>query len=360
MPREIPVACGGVDNSCMALGARNTAEGRLYASLGSSMWIAVSSRKPLLDDTVKPYVFTHVIPGMFTSAVAIFSGGSSLKWVKDQLCVNLPFQARITDRDPYELMMETAGQSPVGAKNLLFNPSLGGGSSLEPSPNIRGAFLGLDLEHTQPDVIRAVLEGIALNLRLALDELRRLEDIADEMVVVGGASRSDLWRQIFADAFEIDILKTNIGQEAGSLGAAAVAAVGSGLWDDFSPIDTIHRRESLTRPNPENVSVYKKAPANLPRIARVSGPAERDGQVGPGCRTGPEQRTIPFPAHPQETPQFAERGRQTTTEDTEDTEKGSENRTSTKDFPPFIHPSSLILHPFFLPQCQNPQPPSYR
>ena len=258
LPQEIPVACGGVDNSCMALGARNTAEGRLYASLGSSMWIAVSSGKPLLDDTVKPYVFTHVIPGMFTSAVAIFSGGTSLQWVRNQLCANLLEHARAEDRDPYELMTELAAQSPVGAKNLLFNPSLGGGSSLEPSPNLRGAFLGLDLEHTQSDVIRAVLEGIALNLRLALDELRRLEDIADEMVVVGGASRSDLWRQIFADTFEIDILKTNIGQEAGSLGAAALAAVGSGLWNDFSPIDAIHRREAVAHPVPENARKYAK------------------------------------------------------------------------------------------------------
>ena len=85
LPREVQVACGGVDNSCMALGARNVAEGRVYASLGSSSWIAVSSSRPLLDETARPYVFTHVVPGMFTSAVAIFSSGTSLKWVRDQL-----------------------------------------------------------------------------------------------------------------------------------------------------------------------------------------------------------------------------------------------------------------------------------
>ena len=94
------------------------------------------------------------------------------------------------------------------------------------------------------------------------------------MVVVGGASRSDLWRQIFADAFEIDILKTNIGQEAGSLGAAAVAAVGSGLWDDFSPIDTIHRREFAHPAESRKRVRLPEAPANLPPIARVSGKIE--------------------------------------------------------------------------------------
>ena len=256
LPAGIPVACGGVDNSCMALGARNIAEGSIYASLGSSMWIAVSSARPLLDNAAKPYVFTHVVPEMFTSAVAIFSGGSSLRWVRDHLCQELATQAKAEGVDPYQRMMELAAGSPVGAKNLLFNPSLAGGSSLDPSPHLRGGFLGLDLGHTQPDIIRAALEGIAMNMRLALDELRGLSPVAQEMIAVGGASRSPLWRQIFADALEIDILKTNVGQDAGSLGAAAVAAVGCGLWPDFTPIQQAHQIESVSRPVSGNVQAY--------------------------------------------------------------------------------------------------------
>jgi xylulokinase len=193
---------------------------------------------------------------MFTSAVAIFSGGTSLRWVRDHLCANLAERARIEGRDPYDMMTALAETSPVGSRKLLFNPSLAGGSSLEPSANIRGAFLGLDLGHNQADVVRATLEGIALNLRLALDELRRLGGVSREMVVVGGGSRSPLWRQIFADAMEIDVVKTNVGQEAGSLGAAAVAAVAGGLWDDFRRIDEVHQIESVDRPDPERVRVY--------------------------------------------------------------------------------------------------------
>lgn len=258
LPQNVQVACGGVDNSCMALGARNVAEGQAYTSLGSSMWIAVSSSKPLLNDTFKPYVFTHVIPGMFNSAVAIFSGGSSLRWVRDVLCANLVEQSRRDGRDPYDLMTALAEHSPAGANHLLFNPSLAGGSSLDPSNAIRGAFLGLDLRHTQADLIRATLEGIALNLRLALDELRKLGGVGREMIVVGGGSRSTLWRQIFADVLEIDILRTNVGQEAGSLGAAAVAAVGSGLWPDFNQIVDVHKIELTSKPEPTNVEAYRR------------------------------------------------------------------------------------------------------
>jgi xylulokinase len=258
LPAGIPVACGGVDNSCMALGARNIGEGDLYASLGSSMWIAVTSAHPLLDDAAKPYVFTHVVPGMFASAVSIFSGGTSLRWVRDHLCRDVASQAAAEGVDPYEQLMTLAARSPVGANRLLFNPSLAGGSSLEPTPHLRGAFAGLDLGHTQADVVRATLEGIGLNLRLALDELRRLSPVADQMVVVGGASRSPLWRQIFADTLEIDIVKTNVGQDAGSLGAAAVAAVGCGLWPDFTPIRRAHQVESVARPDPDHVRVYRR------------------------------------------------------------------------------------------------------
>lgn len=258
LPTGIPVACGGVDNSCMALGAKNIAEGRIYASLGSSMWIAVSSAQPLLDEATRPYVFTHVVPGMFTSAIGMFSAGTSLRWVRDQLCVNLTVKARFDGRDPYDAMTDLAERSPPGARKLLFNPSLAGGSSLEPSPHIRGAFLGLDLAHTQGDLIRAALEGIALNARLMLDALRQLGAVGQEMVVVGGGSRSRLWRQILADALEIAVLKTNVGQDAGSLGAAAVAAVACGLWPDFRRIDQVHRLESTARPAPARVAVYRQ------------------------------------------------------------------------------------------------------
>jgi len=258
LPRSVKVAAGGVDNSCMALGARNIAPGRVYASLGSSSWVAVSSSNPLLDDRSKPYVFAHVMPEMFTSAVGVFSTGTTFKWLRDQVCANLVAQCEVTGQNIWERMIDLAADSPVGANRLLMNPSLAGGSSREPSVNIRGGFIGIDLRHTQADMIRATMEGIAMNLRLALDALRHLGEVADEMVVVGGGSQSPLWRQIYADAMNIRIVKTDVGQEAGSLGAAAVAAVGAGIWSDFEKIDQVHNIESVTEPIAENVAAYDK------------------------------------------------------------------------------------------------------
>lgn len=258
LPESVRVVTGGVDNSCMALGARSFKEGRMYNSQGSSSWIAVASSKPLLDKQVRPYVFAHVVPGLFTSAIGVFSTGSSFRWVRDCLCQDLVMRAEELGVDVYDLMTGLASDAKPGANGLIFNPSLAGGSSLDSSINIRGAFLGLDLGHSRADIIRATMEGVAMELGKGLDELRKLWLVGNEMVVVGGGGRSALWRQIHADSYRTTILKTNIDQQAAALGAAALAAVGVGLWVSFDKIDEVHEIENITIPVPENVARYQE------------------------------------------------------------------------------------------------------
>jgi len=254
----VQVVCGGVDNSCMALGAKNIRDGRVYTSLGSSAWIAVSSEQPVLDKKLKPYVFAHVLPKMFTSAVSIFSAGTSFGWLKDNLCRDLIEEADRTGLDVYSLMNREAEKAPLGANKLLFNPSLAGGTSQDDSVHIRGAYIGLDLKHGRPELLRAAMEGIALNLRLRLDLLRKYTRLEDEILFVGGGAKSRFYLGIFADVFNTRILKTTIDQDAGALGAAALAAVGSGLWKDFSRIDEIHQVVELVEPDQENNRKYEK------------------------------------------------------------------------------------------------------
>ena len=253
LPESVKVCCGGVDNSCMALGGRGIKDGRVYTSLGSSSWIAVTSHQPILDVDMVPFVFAHVIPDMYASATSIFSAGSTLQWVRDELCKDL-----IQEDHPFVKMDELAKSSPVGAHKLLLNPSFAGGAGTDTTPNVRGAFIGLDLKHSRADMIRSSMEGIAFALRIALDDLKKMTDLQDEMLFVGGGSKSALWMQMFADIYDMKILRTNVGQDAGSLGAAALAAVGCGMWDDFSRIDEIHKLEHENSPIPENQLVYEK------------------------------------------------------------------------------------------------------
>jgi xylulokinase len=266
LPTEVGVTCGGVDNSCMALGAGNTVEGRVYLSLGSSAWIAVSSSEPVIDSGIKPFVFAHVIPGMYTSATSIFSAGNSLKWVRDALCPDVVELSRVEKKDPYDMMTAQASTSPPGSNGLLFNPSLAGGSAAHLSPHIRGGFSGLDLSHNRADIIRSVMEGITMDLKLMYDRLGTLCRLENRLLLVGGGSKSVFWRQMFADIFDTTVVKSAVDQAAGSLGAAAIAAVGSGMWKDFSPIDDLLKGEKVSKPKPSAVQAYKKI---LPLFERM-------------------------------------------------------------------------------------------
>lgn len=258
LSKKVKVVCGGVDNSCMAVGAKNIEDGRVYTSLGSSAWIAVSSKEPVLDKELKPYVFAHVIPGMFTSAVSIFSAGTSFTWVRDNICGDLLNNNIDSGKNSYALMDDLAEEIPIGSNKLLFNPSMAGGNSQDPSVNLKGAYMGLDLKHGKGELIRSSMEGIAMNLRLRLNVLRKYCKLQEEMLLVGGGSKSKLYRRIFADVYNTRIIKTSVDQDAGALGAAAIAAVGCGLWEDFGVIDQVHKIIEIEEPVKENNKKYEK------------------------------------------------------------------------------------------------------
>jgi len=253
-----PVVLGGVDNSCAALGAGSIKEGRIYNSLGSSAWISATTRKPFFNYKFKVPCYIHPIQGFYLSQVSTFSAGSSYKWFKDNLCKEESIASNICDLDVYEVLDKRILNSPIGANNVIFNPSLLGGSTVNPSPKIRGAFLGLDLRHNKDDLIRAVLEGIAMDQKLALDIYKDMGIKFNGIRMVGGGSKSKIWCQIYADIFNSDILITDIGQEAAVLGAVIIGGVGIGLWNDFNIIDKINKIVDVCNPIEENVYKYKE------------------------------------------------------------------------------------------------------
>jgi xylulokinase len=244
------VICGGVDNSCMALGTTGIGNGRVYTSLGSSAWIAVSTDKPILDSKKLPFVFAHVEKGYYTSAVSIFSAANSYRWARDIFCNGL-------SGDQYARMDELASTSPVGANGVMFNPSLAGGSSQEPGNSILGAFFGLKLSNTREDILRSVLEGVAFSLGcFCLPVIEPFIKSNDTMILCGGGAKSDLWMQIFADIYNRKIIVINVDQDAASLGAAAIAARGAGIWENYSPLNDLFKVQRSFSPKAENSHNY--------------------------------------------------------------------------------------------------------
>lgn len=264
LPGDVKVMAGGVDNSCMALGACCFEEGDVYLSLGSSSWITVASSVPVLDESARPYVFAHILPESFVSATSIFSSGTSVDWVRNHLLPGV---------DDPEAMVRLAEASPPGSRGLIFLPSLGGGTTFEGGPDIRGGLIGLDLRHGRADIARATLEGVALGLAEARTLMGRLTSLSDEMLVSGGGAQSAAWLQILADCMDCRIVKTRIDRQASTLGAAALGFIGLKMWRDASQIREIHQIESEAVPGSavpimaRARAIYRDAMADQMRLA---------------------------------------------------------------------------------------------
>lgn len=246
-----PVTCGGVDNALMALGAQGLGEGRAYVSLGSSAWLAVTARRPLLDPAARPFVFACAQKGYYTSGVSIFAAGSAYRWARDVLCRDLPDEAASL------AAMDAEAALAPGAGGVLFNPTLAGASPQEPGAALQGGFLGLTLNTGRSALLRAVLEGVALSMRQScLEVLQRQMALDGPLLITGGGAKSALWMQIFADVFGMEIVQSDVGQEAASLGAAAVAARGVGLIKDYEGCGWFNMQGRRYLPQPEARAAY--------------------------------------------------------------------------------------------------------
>jgi xylulokinase len=98
--------------------------------------------------------------------------------------------------------------------------------------------------------------------------------LEDDILFVGGGAKSRFYLGIFADVFNTRILKTNVDQDAAALGAAAIAAVGCGIWPNFEKIDSIHKIVEVVEPDRDNNHKYEKL---LPIFALA---AEYQSKIG--------------------------------------------------------------------------------
>lgn len=253
-----PVVIGGGDGACAAAGAGVVSEGTAYNYVGSSSWIALATREPILDPDHRTFTFGHVVPGMFMPTGTMQAAGASYQWTRDQLC---PIEDRASGAlgiSAYELMNLEAGNSPVGANGLVFLPYLMGERSPRWNPKARGAFLGLTIRHTRSDMIRAVLEGVTMNLRVILDAFRSQGAEIQAMRLIGGGARGRFWNQIMADVYGMPVHRLAILEEATSMGAALTGGVGVGLYPDFSMIEGMNEIAEVVNPDPTAQAAYER------------------------------------------------------------------------------------------------------
>jgi len=258
LPAGTPVVIGGGDGSCAAVGAGVIAEGSAYNYVGSSSWIAISSSRPIFDPEQRTFTFAHLMPGMFMPTGTMQAAGASYQWTRDQLCPVEVQAAQSLGISSYEIINLGAEKSPVGANGLLYLPYLMGERSPRWNPRARGAFIGLTIRHSRADMVRAVLEGITMNLRVILESFTKQGAHIEAMRVIGGGARGRFWNRIMADVYGMPVQRLSILEEATSMGAAIAGGVGVGLYKDFSIIEQMNHIAETIQPDPVAQAAYDK------------------------------------------------------------------------------------------------------
>ncbi len=244
-----PVVIGGGDGACATVGAGSVRPGDAYNYVGSSSWIAVTAERPLYDPHMRTFTFAHLDPELYFPTGTMQCAGGSFDWLERLLRGGS--EERLYD----ELSAAAAGVEP-GARGLIFLPYLIGERSPHWDPQARGVFAGLTMSHGRAEVARAVLEGVAFNLRMILDAFLEQGAEIKAMRLIGGGARSALWRQILADVYSLPILRPALLAEATALGAAIAGGVGVGLFPDFGVAHQAVPVEEAEQPNPAHRQRY--------------------------------------------------------------------------------------------------------
>ncbi|HEX7588626.1 MAG TPA: xylulokinase [Anaerolineae bacterium] len=253
-----PVVIGGGDGASAAVGAGAITEGPAYNYIGSSSWISFAATRPIYDPARRIFNWAHMVPNMFAPCGTMQAAGGSYQWLMRQVCWSENREAGESSEDVYEIMNRRAAESVPGAHGLLFLPYLQGERSPHWNPKARGGFVGLQVTHTRADLIRATLEGISMNLRTILQSFLDANARIDEVILIGGGAKGELWRQILADVFGRPTLRPRLLEEATSLGAAIAGGVGVGLFNDFSIARQLVEIVNRHAPNPESQAVYNR------------------------------------------------------------------------------------------------------
>jgi xylulokinase len=257
----IPVAAGAGDGLCAGVGAGSTAPGATYNYLGTSSWIATTSAEPIYDDErMRTFVWAHAVPGLYHPCGTMQTAGGAYAWARGVLGAFERAVAGELGADSWELMNARAEASPPGANGVVFLPYLLGERTPRWNPDAKGAYLGLTLEHTRNDLIRATLEGISMNLSVIL-EIFRTRSPVPAVTVIGGGAKGRTWRRIMADVYEARIDVPNYLEEATSMGAAVIGGVGAGVFRDFSAADRFLSVVDRVEPNPVVYGTYRSAKA---------------------------------------------------------------------------------------------------
>jgi xylulokinase len=171
----------------------------------------------------------HAVPDRYVCFI-YHLGGALVKWYRDTFASIEHHQAEVEGRSIYPALFE---EIPVNPASVLVLPHFAPSATSNLLPDSAGLVAGLRLGTRRGEILKGIIEGVAFYLKNLVDALPTTNIKINDFRAVGGGSRSDSWVQICADIFGLPFTRPAI-TEAGTLGAAIIAGVGSGIFKSYA------------------------------------------------------------------------------------------------------------------------------
>ena len=244
LPENVIVSSGGGDNMMAAIGTGNVSSGVVTCSLGTSGTIISYNDSPVVDPNGELAAFCSSSGG-WMPLICTMNVTVSTEQVRNLLGATL---------DEYNKLVEEA---KPGSEGIVLLPYFNG-ERTPARPRSRAMFGGItSANFTKQNMARAAMEGATFSLKYGLDILTRLGMKKTEIRLVGGGSKSAIWRQIIADIFDCPVICPD-ASEAGAMGCVIQAMCC--LGGDIKELCKEHIAVGGDRinPIPENVEKYKE------------------------------------------------------------------------------------------------------
>lgn len=187
----------------------------------------VSSKPVVSKDFFSTTVYSK--PGYWLMLEGSPTSASNLEWFVKEFLQAEKKQAKAEGKSVYEICNTSVSQTQPEDSDILFVPYLYGSNT---NPKAKAAFIGLEGWHTRAHVIRAIYEGICFSHRYHIEKIKKFQKSPRAVRIAGGAARSKVWVQMFADVLSMP-MEVTAASELGTLGAAMCAGVATGMFSDL-------------------------------------------------------------------------------------------------------------------------------
>lgn len=230
---------GGADGPLSNLGLGSIENNSATLTVGTSGAFRFIADRPYTHPQAETFCYVldeeHWVIGGATS-----NGAGIFDWACANLMQDVQQQAKTFGENTYTAVLKKIAEVPVGAQGLLFHPYLLGERAPLWDAEATGAFIGLKRYHTEKTMMRAVIEGICLNLKRIVMDLEMIGGSMLEVRATGGFSESKEFKQIMADVLGHSLVFTQ------SIEASAFGAVLIG-WQSIGKIKNLEEVAEYTR-----------------------------------------------------------------------------------------------------------------